>query len=143
AAAGAAALLTLALAPTVALYAFTHHAVARGDLLFWKWGDKALACLTPFMTYSLTTMAATTIAVIGAALIALREARWADGVRLACASLSAVFVVAPYAAGGGAFVDTRLPLMAALLLFCGPLPRLPPRVAMAIAVTFALVIVGR
>jgi len=57
--------------------------------------------------------------------------------------LGLAYLAAPFAAGGGTFVDTRFPLMFALLLFAGLTPQAPRRASVAIGLTLALVMVGR
>jgi hypothetical protein len=143
AAASAAALLIAALAPSIVLYGLTHRPVGHGDIVLWTLAGKTLEVFTPFMTYSLVAMAATTAVVIGAATVMNAGARRASGFTLAMIALAVLYVASPFAAGGGSYVETRFPIMAALLLFAGMAPRQPPRVAIAVGVAFALLIAGR
>jgi len=139
----AAARLAVALGPTAALYLLTHHATQHGDILWWSWPGKLVQWLVPFMIYDLRLTIPTAIVVIGVTVLTWRRAERAPGVLLALVGLLALYLVAPFAIAGGTFVDSRLPLMAALLLFAGVAPRASPRGAAMIAAAFALVIVGR
>jgi hypothetical protein len=143
AALAAAARLAVALGPGAALYVLTHHATQHGDILWWSWPGKLMQWLVPFMIYDLRLTILTAIVVIGAAILTWRRARRAPGVLLALAGLLTLYLVSPFAIAGGTFVDSRLPLMGALLLFAGVAPSASPRAAAAIAAAFALVIVGR
>jgi hypothetical protein len=138
-----AALLAATLGPTLVLYVVTHQASAAGDGLAWRWSAKVLQLVTPFMTYD-KPATIVTAAVVGSIIILVwRRSQRAEGVGLGLAMVGALYLVAPSAAAGGTFVDTRLPLMAALLLFAGLAPRLSARAAVAVGVAFTLLIVGR
>jgi hypothetical protein len=139
----AAARLAVALGPAVALYGLTHRATQHGDILWWSWAGKLMQWLVPFMIYDLWLTIVTAIVVIGVIVLTWRRAQRASGVLLAFAGLVILYLAAPFAAAGGTFVDSRLPLMAALVLFAGVAPRVSPRAAIAIAAAFGLVIVGR
>jgi hypothetical protein len=139
----AAARIALALGPGAALYGFTHHATQHGDILWWSWPGKLVQWLVPFMIYDLWLTIPTAIVVIGVAVLTWRRAWRAPGVSLALAGLLVLYLVSPFAVAGGTFVDSRLPLMAALLLFAGITPRVSPRAAAVIAALFAAIIVGR
>jgi hypothetical protein len=143
AALGVGLLLAVALGPTSVLYLATHRPLGRGDLLAWRWAAKLVQWLIPFMTYN-SVMTVLTAAVVSClAVILWRKAERAEGASLALAALGVLFLIAPFAAAGGTFVDSRLPLMAALLLFAGFAPQPSPRARTVIAVVFALLIVGR
>jgi len=139
----AAARLAVALGPTAALYLLTHHATQHGDILWWSWPGKLVQWLVPFMIYDLRLTIPTAIVVIGVTVLTWRRAERAPGVLLALVGLLALYLVAPFAIAGGTFVDSRLPLMGALLLFAGVRPRVSRRAAIAIAAALALLIVGR
>ena len=139
----AAAMLTAALAPTLALYALTHHANGSGDAIVWRWRAKPVQCLVPFMAYDRGTTIVTA-AVVGSVLILVwRRSVLARGAALALALLGGLYLAAPAAAAGGTFVDTRLPLMTVLLLFAGVAPRISGRAAVMAAAALTLVMVGR
>jgi len=143
AALAAAARLAVALGPAAALYVLTHRATRHGDILWWSWPSKLMQWLVPFMIYDVRLTILTAIVVIGVIVLTWRRARRASGVLLALAGLLALYLVLPFAAAGGTFVDSRMSLMAALLLFAGVAPRVSPRAGAAIAAAFALVIAGR
>jgi hypothetical protein len=139
----AAARLATALAPAAALYLLTHQPNERGDRPGWNWAAKAFNWLIPFMTYSTLATTLTAAVVIGLAIMLWRGANRASGVTLALVVLGGLYAIAPAQAGGGTFVDARLPLMAALALFAGVSPRVTPAAAKAFAAVFALLIAGR
>jgi hypothetical protein len=139
----AAALLSVALAPTALLYLFTHHPVVGGDIVAWLWDRKLAAWLTPFMSFDMRLTILTTCAVLGVAILTWRRAERATGVALALSVLAVLFVAAPFAAGGGTMLDTRFPLMAALVFFAGTSPRLSRRSGLLIATAFGLLVAAR
>lgn len=136
-------LLLVALGPTAVLYVATHRPIERGDLLVWRWAAKLAQWLIPFMTYDALITVITAVSVCGLVVLSWRKAERAEGASLALAALGLLYLFAPFAAAGGTFVDSRLPLMAALLLFAGLAPQPSPRAGMAIAAVFAILIVGR
>jgi hypothetical protein len=143
AALSAAARLAVALGPAALLYLLTHHSTQHGDILWWSWPGKLVQWLVPFMIYDLRLTILTAGVIIAVVVLTWRRAERATGVTLALAGLLALYLVSPFAVAGGTFVDSRLPLMAALLLFAGVAPRPSPRATIAIAAAFGLLIVGR
>jgi hypothetical protein len=139
----AVAALAVALGPAVALYLATHRSIASGDVMVWLWRPKLVHWLAPAMIYDmrLTILTALTLAVV--IILGWRKAGRAVGATLALGSLVALYLVAPFAVAGGTFFDSRLPLMAALLLFAGLAPRPSFRTGLAIAAAFGLLIAGR
>jgi hypothetical protein len=142
-AAYAAALLAVALAPTVLLYGLSHHPSDDGEVTGWNWAAKLTLWLLPFMIYSAPATLVTAAVVIGLAVLVWRGSRVATGAGLALAVVVAVYLVAPAAAEGVTFVDARLPPVAVLLLFAGVEPRPPRGAARMIAGALALLILGR
>jgi hypothetical protein len=137
-------LLATSLAPTTALYLTTRQPTDNGQTAGWNWGAKFTEWLIPFMSYSTLATVITAAVVIGAvAIVWRRGGRLAAGVGTALVVVGGLYIVAPAAAAGGTFVDARLPLIGALLLFAGLDPRPPPGVARAVAVGLALLLVGR
>jgi hypothetical protein len=131
-------ILAAALGPTLALYAGLR--LGHGGDLLWRWQGKLYQLLTPFFSYD---RAATTVsaAAIGIVLILLwRRSVRAVGVDLGLGALGVLYLIAPMSAAGGTLLDLRLPLMAALLMFAGMEPRVPPRAGLAIGAIFATVI---
>ena len=139
----AAAALGLALVPTFALFLTTHRPVGGGDRLVWMWQAKSLGWLAPFMAYENSLTMFTAVVVGSVVILVWRDAERASGALLGFMVLSGLYLTAPSNAAGGAFVDVRFPLMAALLLFAGLVPRLSLRTARAIGVIFALLMLGR
>ncbi|MDB5447992.1 MAG: hypothetical protein JWQ97_3309 [Phenylobacterium sp.] len=135
--------LAVALGPPLALYALTHRATEHGDALGWKWRPKLVEALIPFMAYDRRATLIMAVVVGAVAILVWRQARRASGVVLALALLAILYLVAPFEGAGGTFVDTRLPLMAALLLFAGLEPSLSRRAGRAAAAIFALLALGR
>jgi len=136
-------LLSLAVGPAAILYVATHRPVGHGDFLVWRWAAKLVQWMIPFLTYATAITAATAAIVCGLAVLLWRKAERAEGATVALAVLGVLYLIAPFAAAGGTFVDSRLPLMAALLLFAGLAPQPSPRAGAAIAVVFGVLIAGR
>jgi hypothetical protein len=135
--------LAAALGPAALLYVLTHHAAERGDLLVWRWRAKLVEWLSPFLTYDLRAATITGVVVIGVTILLWRRSQRASGVDLAVAALALLYLVAPFAAAGGTFLDTRIPLMVALLAFAGIAPQVDLRAGALIAIAFSLLLVGR
>ncbi|CAN7142774.1 hypothetical protein LJR225_000050 [Phenylobacterium sp. LjRoot225] len=135
-------LLAAALGPTLALYVLSRRPT-EDDGLVWCWRAKDLQWLMPFMGYDRWVTIGSAVVASGVIVLIWRRSRRAGGVALAFATLIVAFLFAPFSAAGGTFVDTRFPLMAALLLFAGLTPQLSRRAAMAVGIAFALLIVGR
>ena len=111
--------------------------------MVWRWAAKLAQWLIPFMTYDTWVTVATAAIVCGLAVLLWRKAERAEGATLALAALGVLYLIAPFAAAGGTYVDSRLPLMAALLLFAGLAPQPSARAGPAIAAALALLIIGR
>jgi hypothetical protein len=141
--AATAALLAAALGPSLILYVATHRPTAHGDPVIWRWTAKLVQAQVPFMIYDkrVTMLSATVVSAV--VILIWRRCERACGVLLAWAALGGLFLVAPFAAGGGTFVDTRLPLMAALLLFAGLSPRLSRRAGGAVVAVLLVLALGR
>jgi hypothetical protein len=135
--------LAVALGPTLILYLVTHRPTAGGDALWWNFKAKLVQWLVPFMTYDMRATILTALVALGVVVFVWRTAERAAGAALALGVLAALYLVSPFAVAGGTFVDSRLPLMAALLLFAGLAPHPTPRAGLAIAAAFALLIAGR
>jgi len=138
-----AALLTVSLAPAATLYGLTRHAFDNGLVTGWNWSAKLTEWLVPFMIYNTLATAVTAAVVVSAAVLVWRRSRRAAGVTLALAAVAFVYLIAPVSAEGGAFVDARLPPVAALLLFAGVAPQASPKAARVLAAAFALLMLGR
>jgi hypothetical protein len=83
------------------------------------------------------------LVVVGVTVFLWRAAARATGATLALAALGVLYLISPFAVAGGTFVDSRLPLMTALLAFAGLAPQPTLRVGGAIAAAFALLTLGR
>ncbi|MFC0243315.1 hypothetical protein [Rhodopseudomonas telluris] len=136
-------LLTVALAPAVALYLASPLSEAGVDTGPWRGLAKLWDLVAPVMT----TSEVVTILSLSALLIVLglaaRGIRLAPALPLTFAVLTAIFVIVPARFKGGSFLDSRLAVMAAVLLFAGMLPQLSPRRAMAVATLVIALVVGR
>lgn len=130
--AGSAVVLAASLAPPLALYLVSPLAAEQGVTVYRPWPQKLMQILTPFMTYDLV-LGVATAAVVGVVL-RFRGARAAPGTALAFLVLGLCYVVTPGWVKGGAYVDTRFPVMAGLLLFAGLSPRLSPRAGRVAAI---------
>ena len=135
-------LLALTLAPAVLLYLagpLSEGAAAPGAWLGFR---KIWTSFTPFMTTNVWLTVWTATGVAAVLLLCWRHAVLAPGIWLAMLLLALLFLAAPTSIKGASFVDVRLPLMIALLLFGGLQPNFQRREAMvaAVIVTGLLVI---
>lgn len=119
-------LIALALSPAVALYLASP---LSGDATPGTWDglQKVFVAFAPFTIYSTVLTVATGVVFFSFLVLVWRHAIFAQGVPLALAALGLVFLVAPSTIKGGTFVDGRLALMFALLIFAGIQPRITPR----------------
>jgi hypothetical protein len=136
-------LLAAALAPALLLYVVTRRSALSGDLLVWRWRAKLVEWLTPGMIYDQATTIVTMAVLTALAVLVWRGSQRAGGATWSMAALAMLYVAAPFAIAGGTYVDTRLPLMVALLLFAGVLPRLSSRMGQAAAAGLTLLAVAR
>jgi len=136
-------MLVITVGPALALYSLTRHGVPKDDLVFWRWSHKAVIWATPFLTYDLWLTLLTTAVLLLVGTEVRRRARCASGVGLTLTTLAILFAVAPFTAAGGAFLDARLSVMAAFVVFAGLDPQLPVRHARAIAAALIALGVGR
>ena len=104
---------------------------------------KLWALLTAFMTTSIDLTLWSAVIVLALIAMAWRRIALAPGFSIAFGILMLAYVVAPSEIKGGTFVDVRLGLMIALLLFAGIEPRLPARLGIVAAVLFAALIGAR
>jgi hypothetical protein len=119
----AAAMLALALAPAMILYALSPLSGTMAGADEWaEFSHKAWEVFTPFMTPVKAVTLLTGLCVFGFLILHLRAARFAPGARLALLLLALVFAFAPDTLKGGTFLDVRLSLMFGMLLFAGIAP---------------------
>jgi hypothetical protein len=92
----------------------------------WSPGAKLFYLAGPFLAYRgwPGLFAAAAFAAVAGGWLVRRQARLAPGIGLSLVVLLGGFVAAPFALGGGTFVDARMPLMIALALSSGLRP--PP-----------------
>ncbi|RED32567.1 hypothetical protein BJ123_11244 [Rhodopseudomonas thermotolerans] len=136
-------LLALALAPAVALYLASPLSDANAETGIWRGFAKLWDLLAPVMTTSDAVTALSGGALFVVLVLAARGVQLAPALPWTLAVLAVVFVAVPAMYKGGSFLDIRLAVMAAVLLFAGLLPRLSPRRAIAVAALVIAVIVGR
>ena len=138
----ATAMIVAALAPAIILYALSPFSGAEGVLAFETPARKAYELFAPFLLYSKALTLLTAVVVLAVVVLLARQARTDVGSAIAFVVLIAAYLVAPRAIKGGNFVDTRLPVMAAFLLFAGFAPRLDgirtKAIGLLLAVLFAV-----
>jgi hypothetical protein len=105
--------------------------------------SKVMRLVSPFMTTSVALTLVTTVAVAVVLIAMRRRITFAPGLPLVLAVLAIVYVAAPLRLKGGSFIDLRVALMFALLLFAGIQPRIARREAMFVAFTLAALICVR
>jgi len=136
-------LLTLALAPAVALYLASPLSEAGAGVGPWRGLAKLWDLFAPVMTTSEVVTMLSVAALLITLGLAIRGARVAPALPLTLLVLAAGFVIVPAMYKGGSFLDIRLAVMAAVLLFAGMLPQLSPRRAAAVAALVTALIAGR
>ena len=135
------AVVAVSLAPAALLYLASPLAGAPGAIAYRPWLEKLLQLDTPFLTYDLLVSLLTLAAVC--LVIGYRGVTLARGAWLTFAALAALYVVTPGWMKGGAFVDTRIPVMAGFLLFAALSPRLSPRAGSVTAAVLCALLVVR
>lgn len=116
-------LLAFVVVPTILLYLvgpLSGGAAAPGA---WLGDRKFWTAFTPFMTTNVDLTLWTGLAVVSLIALCWRNATLAPGSLLAMLALAVLFIAAPTSIKGGSFVDVRMPLMMAMLLFAGVQPR--------------------
>lgn len=142
-AASSAGRLVAALGPTLALYVATHHQSPNNDALYWLWRAKLYEWASPFVAYDPELTLVSAVLVLVVVVLVWRRAERASGLILGLAALAILFVATPFAAAGGSFLETRLPVMTAFWLFAGLAPRASRAEGLAIAAVLAATTVGR
>ncbi|WP_022723709.1 hypothetical protein [Rhodopseudomonas sp. B29] len=136
-------LLALTLSPVVALYLASPLAEAEAGVGPWRGLAKLWDLLAPVMTTSETVTALSGLALFAALVLVARGIRLAPAVPLSLVVLALVFTAVPAMYKGGSFLDVRIAVMAAMLLFAGLQPQLSPRRAIVVAALMTATIVGR
>lgn len=135
--------LALMFAPALMLFLLCPLSDVPSSVGEWRGPQKLWAVFAPFMTTNVNLTLLTALVVFCFAVTAWRNAVVAPGIALAMTVLSVVFVLAPSAIGNGTFIDLRIAVMIALLLFAGVQPRLARRHAVAAGLVFAALIALR
>jgi hypothetical protein len=137
--------LGLVLLPAALLYAASALSETGGSSCWVTPSRKALNLLVPFMNYYGALDLLTALVVLGGLVLGFwgQRGRTHLGTMLAVSILFAMYLAAPFEAKGGAFVDTRFPVMLGLLLFAGFRPQVPARFAPPLAVALAMLFVLR
>ena len=128
------------------LYLASSFGTAGGTVQYQPLKVKLLELVSPVLSYDLPLDALTAVVILGVVALSLWRGRSTVlplRVAIAIAVLMLVFIVAPYGAKGGAWLDLRFPIMAAFLLFAGLAPRALPRAfgigaGLAISILFAV-----
>jgi hypothetical protein len=128
------------------LYLASSFGTAGGTVQYQPLKLKLLEFVSPVLSYDLPLDALTAVVILGVAALSVWRGRSAVlpvRVGMAIAVLLLMFVVAPYGAKGGAWLDLRFPVMAAFLLFAGLAPPALPRAfgicaGLAIAILFTV-----
>ncbi|WP_244626800.1 hypothetical protein [Bradyrhizobium ivorense] len=135
--------ILIALAPAVVLYRLSPFGDTATTFGAWRAISKVMRLLGPFMTTNLELTIVTAVAVTVALVAMRRRIALAPGLPLVLAVLVIVFIAAPLRLKGGSFIDLRVALMFALLLFAGMQPRLARREATLFGAVLAALIVVR
>lgn len=135
--------MLVALGPVVVLYGMSPFGDKATTFGAWRAISKVMRLVSPFMTTSVALTLVTTVAVAVVLIAMRRRITFAPGLPLVLAVLAIVYVAAPLRLKGGSFIDLRVALMFALLLFAGIQPRIARREAMFVAFTLAALICVR
>ncbi len=133
-------MLGLALSSSLILYLACPLSETSSSIGSWSGSEKLAALFVPFMDYHLHTTTVIGVFFIAFLILARRHLHVAQGTVLALLILAVMFVAAPSSIKSGTFVNPRLTLMMALLLFAGMQLRLRPRVGLYVGLIFAAVI---
>jgi hypothetical protein len=119
------AMLACVFAPTIVLYLLAPLSNDHGPVKVLPWSVKLIWLFGGVAHYSLMIALLTALVLLAVlyALLSRRRLRVAAGVPLAALALFAAYLVTPSTAMSTAFLDTRFPIMLALLLFGGCAPR--------------------
>ncbi len=119
------AMLACVFAPTIVLYLLAPLSNDHGPIRVLPWTVKLIWFFGGVAHYSLMIALLTALVLVSTlyALLSRRRVRVATGVPLAALALFAAYLVTPSTAMSTAFLDTRFPIMLALLLFAGCAPR--------------------
>ena len=112
------------------LYLASSFGTAGGIVQYQPLTVKLLELVSPVLSYDLPLDALTAVVILSVVTLSLRRGRSTVlpvRVAIAIAVLLLMFIVAPYGAKGGAWLDLRFPIMAAFLLFAGLAPPALPR----------------
>lgn len=124
AASASAGLLVIMVLPTVLLYRLSAFDNATGVTNWESPGSKLLGLLQPVLNYNVNLDLVTAILILAFIGLCLRHRQWdmPPSSILALAIFLALYAAAPFAAKGGAWIDARFSLVAALMLFAGGRP---------------------
>jgi hypothetical protein len=122
-------MLALALLPGLVLYRMSTLSGVDGDLAWPAPAEKLLNLLSPFMTYSQSLTLLSGVLVVSAFILLRRWTKFDAGTVIAIAATAALYIVAPSQMKSGTFIDARLPIMVALMIFGGSRPQVPRPVA--------------
>jgi hypothetical protein len=136
-------LLALMFVPAMVLLLRSPASDVPASVGAWHGLQKLWTVFAPFMTTNVNLTLLTVLVLFCFAVTAWRNAVAAPGIALALAVLGAAFVLAPSAIGNGTFIDLRIAVMMALLLFGGVMPRIGRRHAVVAGLVFAALIVLR
>jgi hypothetical protein len=138
-----AALLGGTIGPLLVVYWVTHQAAVGGDPLQWRWAAKPLLLAMPFMSYDTLVTQITLAIMVGLGSVIWFHSHKASGVALGLALITLAGIFGPFAIAGGTFLDQRLSLMAALLVFAGLNPNVSSRAGMEILSIIGAVLIVR
>ncbi len=132
----------------VYLYLDSSFGTAGGTVEYLPVKMKLAELLSPVLTYDVALDVLTAVVICGVSMtfLAWRGCNTVLPLRigLAIAVLLVMFVAAPFRAKGGAWLDLRFPVMAALLLFAGLAPpALPRMLGMCVGLAIGMVFVVR
>ena len=138
-----AALLTAIALPLAVLYLASPLEHAHSAMRFSTAIRKVEQLFVPFLTYSKPLGLITGGLVAGAVILLRRRFAWDLGALIALVILLLAYLAVPFAAKSGSFIDVRLPVMMAFLLFAAGEPRLSPRTGVIVAAGVAALLLVR
>lgn len=135
--------VALAFVPLLVLYKIGMAETAGTPWVWTSLQSKIAGLLSPFTIYDRVLGPLSGAAVFLFLRLYPKRWRFHPGAIVALLVLLPAYFAAPHMMHGGSFVDVRLPLMMALLLFAGAQPEFPPRAAWLLAAAVAAVLLVR
>ncbi|MGY3492312.1 MULTISPECIES: hypothetical protein [Bradyrhizobium] len=135
--------MAVAFAPAVVLYELSPFSDATNSIGDWEPFAKAVWLFSPFAVMNLNLTIVTAGTFVAALFVMRRRLEFAPGLWLALTALAIVYVATPWNLKGGSFIELRIAVIFALLMFSNVRPRIPRRDAMMLGSAIAILVIVR